>query len=278
MAKKIKFTPFQKVYVFGSLKRGLRKEYDVECVTHLDVARAAIEKFGLNATSTSKKEAYRVVLYVYYYGSNIELRDFVERYGQGRKKYLDKQPKEPKQIIVIENPKPSTSVKQGNDKNVHKRGRLKPKEKPIMLAIKRGMNAEHGIKDTTNFVLAQKCNEIFGLGLTLTGKKSAYQIVDIYKNNTHQKFTEFVERNSKKATKAQIRGRRLAYITYLESQQWRAKRNELFAVRGKKCEDCGATQRLHVHHLTYKNLFNEPLEDLQVLCHSCHKKRHPHMK
>lgn len=64
------------------------------------------------------------------------------------------------------------------------------------------------------------------------------------------------------------------YKDYLRSPEWKAKRKELFSLRGKKCERCTATKQLHIHHLTYKNIFNEPLEDLQILCKFCHKKEH----
>jgi len=39
---------------------------------------------------------------------------------------------------------------------------------------------------------------------------------------------------------------------------------------GFKCQRCGVTHKLQVHHLTYEHLYNERLGDLQVLCKSCH--------
>lgn len=64
------------------------------------------------------------------------------------------------------------------------------------------------------------------------------------------------------------------YRTYLRSPEWKAKREELFKLRGKLCETCTSTRNIQVHHLTYKRVFNEKLNDLQVLCKSCHKKIH----
>ena len=39
---------------------------------------------------------------------------------------------------------------------------------------------------------------------------------------------------------------------------------------GERCELCGSTLSLQVHHKTYENLFHENLDDLQVLCVKCH--------
>lgn len=64
------------------------------------------------------------------------------------------------------------------------------------------------------------------------------------------------------------------YTEYLKSPQWKSKRQELFNERGKRCESCGRTENIQVHHLTYRNVFNENLEDLQVLCKKCHSKKH----
>ena len=64
------------------------------------------------------------------------------------------------------------------------------------------------------------------------------------------------------------------YSKYLKSQEWKKKREEVLERDGYKCQKCEATENLQVHHLTYKNIFNEPLEDLQTLCADCHRKVH----
>lgn len=65
------------------------------------------------------------------------------------------------------------------------------------------------------------------------------------------------------------------YHAYLQSPGWKAKREAVFAERGRACERCGDTRYLHIHHLTYDNLGAEPLEDLRILCWSCHDLEHP---
>lgn len=208
MAKKIKFTPSQNSYVFGTLKRGLRKELGIQCVTHLDVVNAVSAKFGVTVISLSKKAAYRSVLSEYFFGSNMEFRDFIERHGGRRKRYLEKQPK---QTIVGEILKPTTT---------------KPSA-PVK-------------------------------------EKKAEATERVWVKGRHKKIPGLTDFENKK----------VEYYRYLRSKVWKAKRKKLFDLRGRRCEECGFTMNLHIHHLTYKNIFNEPLEDLMILCENCHKAKH----
>lgn len=63
------------------------------------------------------------------------------------------------------------------------------------------------------------------------------------------------------------------YQQYLESPHWKKtrarKRN-----RAKQCGICGATERLDVHHLNYRNLIDVEMSDLRVLCRHCHEVAH----
>ena len=43
--------------------------------------------------------------------------------------------------------------------------------------------------------------------------------------------------------------------------------------RGEKCETCGTTENLHVHHVDHNPRNNDP-SNLQTLCASCHLKLH----
>lgn len=64
------------------------------------------------------------------------------------------------------------------------------------------------------------------------------------------------------------------YQAYLESDEWKNKRIQLFILRGNKCEKCGSSKHIQVHHKTYKRIFNEKLSDLMVVCGDCHQKIH----
>jgi 5-methylcytosine-specific restriction endonuclease McrA len=62
---------------------------------------------------------------------------------------------------------------------------------------------------------------------------------------------------------------------YLASNHWRNYRRRKIAQADAKCENCNRNNiTLDVHHLTYKRLFFERLNDTKVLCRSCHKKEH----
>lgn len=63
------------------------------------------------------------------------------------------------------------------------------------------------------------------------------------------------------------------YAEYLKSAHWNITRAwKLFYQ--PSCELCGSRHLLEVHHKTYKNIHHEEMEDLQVLCHSCHESEH----
>jgi len=87
---------------------------------------------------------------------------------------------------------------------------------------------------------------------------------------------------SKKKKRRGHRGKRhprgeakpVVYREYLDSKAWQAKRKEAFAYHGCKCADCGATERLAVHHVTYKRLGREKMKDLLIVCEDCHSIRH----
>ena len=70
---------------------------------------------------------------------------------------------------------------------------------------------------------------------------------------------------------------RYKYRKQLKSEKWYAFRNKVFKKRGKRCENCGNTLSLQVHHLSYKT-GHKPWEydicDVVVLCRDCHAKIH----
>lgn len=62
-----------------------------------------------------------------------------------------------------------------------------------------------------------------------------------------------------------------AYQAYIASAEWAEKRRRAFAVHGTFCRSCGRNNvTLHVHHRTYERLGAEQLEDLVILCDTCH--------
>lgn len=66
------------------------------------------------------------------------------------------------------------------------------------------------------------------------------------------------------------------YKEYMRSQQWKRKRQEAIDHHGNWCNRCGAEPPtpLQVHHITYDRLFQELMDDLEVLCGGCHRNEH----
>ena len=61
------------------------------------------------------------------------------------------------------------------------------------------------------------------------------------------------------------------YEKHIKSAQWRNTREQMFKLRGKKCEQCDATIDLELHHKTYERFGREGPKDLQILCKRHHK-------
>lgn len=66
----------------------------------------------------------------------------------------------------------------------------------------------------------------------------------------------------------------LPYDEYLKSDAWNERRGLLLERFSHKCQVCGSSTRLHIHHRTYERLGNERMEDLTVLCEACHQAFH----
>lgn len=66
------------------------------------------------------------------------------------------------------------------------------------------------------------------------------------------------------------------YESQLKDEKWRAFRWFVMKVRGEKCETCGSTENLQVHHLKYKKVkaWEYTCNDVIVVCRDCHKRLH----
>ena len=61
---------------------------------------------------------------------------------------------------------------------------------------------------------------------------------------------------------------------YLLSQHWHDLRKAKMTRDGKKCQRCPCKKKLQVHHHEYRNIYDVTLDDLEVLCPTCHKIEH----
>lgn len=68
----------------------------------------------------------------------------------------------------------------------------------------------------------------------------------------------------------------MTYSEKLRDERWKNKRLQVKEDAENKCEDCGSSNNLEVHHCYYKyglEPWQYPLDALKCLCSSCHEKR-----
>jgi len=61
---------------------------------------------------------------------------------------------------------------------------------------------------------------------------------------------------------------------YLRSEHWSILRSAKFREVGRKCEICGETESIEVHHIRYRDIYDVRTSDLQVLCSAHHAEEH----
>jgi len=64
------------------------------------------------------------------------------------------------------------------------------------------------------------------------------------------------------------------YKNYLLSTTWKNKKALVIKRASCKCEGCGESRPLEVHHKTYERIGMELLTDLSAYCERCHKLAH----
>lgn len=64
------------------------------------------------------------------------------------------------------------------------------------------------------------------------------------------------------------------YLEYIQSAKWAMFKLSIVAKRGQQCERCQTRGPVDLHHRTYRNLFNEKPEEVELLCRGCHEQEH----
>jgi len=64
---------------------------------------------------------------------------------------------------------------------------------------------------------------------------------------------------------------------YYASKRWELRKKAYFLKHAKRCCQCHGWSSVQLHHKTYRNLGNEPDEDLEPMCFDCHRKIHKEM-
>jgi hypothetical protein len=64
------------------------------------------------------------------------------------------------------------------------------------------------------------------------------------------------------------------YLAYLNTPDWRSRRNRALLLANWRCQRCASKRDLQVHHVTYERLGAEWDQDLEVVCRDCHEGHH----
>lgn len=115
---------------------------------------------------------------------------------------------------------------------------------------------------------------------------------EVFKNNTVQNindlplFNEELKEEYYKKSQLEYQQKRESerrawlqnYSLYLDSQKWHDKRKKVLERDKYLCQGCLSNKATQVHHLSYKNVYNEMLFELISVCNKCHETIHNNEK
>lgn len=64
------------------------------------------------------------------------------------------------------------------------------------------------------------------------------------------------------------------YLLYIKSEWWTKRKNQYFKRYGRRCEVCGSTEKIQLHHKLYGKYYHELDRDLVALCFFHHDQLH----
>lgn len=130
------------------------------------------------------------------------------------------------------------------------------------------------------FRVQKFCNNCF----SLFGNAIKHDSVDIEKvktiekdkydrwhNEQYEKYQKRVGRIKELHSLWQVEEYRRKHQEYLNTQEWKEKRQEVLKRDDYLCQACLKNRASEVHYLTYDHFGNEPLFDLISVCRECHK-------
>jgi hypothetical protein len=96
-----------------------------------------------------------------------------------------------------------------------------------------------------------------------------------FDDGLRERFYEEAREKRQAGWEVERQRRREEYRDYLDSPEWRHKRNRRLVMDRWQCQarlDGCLDHASEVHHLTYAHIGNEPLFDLVSVCGPCHRK------
>ena len=129
----------------------------------------------------------------------------------------------------------------------------------------------------------EKANAADVVKLSLDERKKLYEKIDSIPKKGRTKQQKLIRRLLRRSFTAQEikeierRKRKEYYSRLLEDKRWKEFRLKVLSERGNKCECCGGTDVLQIHHTFYirgKMPWEYDINDMRVLCKRCHQRIH----
>lgn len=129
----------------------------------------------------------------------------------------------------------------------------------------------------------EKTNAEDVVKLSLDERKNLYYKIDSIPKKGRTKQQKLIRRILRRSFTAQEikeierRKRKEYYNRLLEDKRWKEFRLKVLSERGNKCECCGGTDVLQIHHTFYiggKMPWEYDIKDMRVLCKKCHQRIH----
>lgn len=129
----------------------------------------------------------------------------------------------------------------------------------------------------------EKINASDVVKLSLDERKKLYEKIDSIPKKGRTKQQKLIRKKLRRSfTEQEIkdierRKRKEYYNRLLEDKRWKEFRLKVLSERGNKCECCGGTDILQIHHTFYisgKMPWEYDIKDMRVLCKECHQRIH----
>lgn len=129
----------------------------------------------------------------------------------------------------------------------------------------------------------EKTNAADVVKLSLDERKKLYEKIDSIPKKGRTKQQKLIRRLLRRSFSAQEikeierRKRKEYYNRLLEDKRWKEFRLKVMSERGSRCECCGGTDILQIHHTFYisgKMPWEYEINDMRVLCKKCHQRIH----
>lgn len=128
-----------------------------------------------------------------------------------------------------------------------------------------------------------KVNAADVVKLSLEERKNLYYKIDSIPKKGRTKQQKQIRKKLRRSFTAQEikdierRKRKEYYNRLLEDKRWKEFRLKVMSERGSRCECCGGTDILQIHHTFYirgKMPWEYDINDMRVLCKKCHQRIH----